>query len=77
MRLNKKIELAKRLTVKIGNNEMLESLNQAGDELRKTRKLSSNTRKTVKMGSRGKTVKMSNDDVEGLSNAEIRERTGT
>ncbi|MGK7942154.1 MAG: VWA domain-containing protein [Crocosphaera sp.] len=74
----KLLETAQRMTVKIGNTEMLESLNQASEELRKTRKISANTRKTVKMGSRGKTVKMDSDINDELaSDAAIRNLTGT
>ncbi len=74
----KLIETARRMTVKIGNNDMLQSLNQASDELRKTRRISDNTRKTVKMGSRGKTVKIDSDINEQLSSNEaIRNVTGT
>lgn len=73
-----KMETARRLTVKIGNQDMLESLNEGIIELRKTRKISSGTRKTVKMGSKGKTVKMSTTDLdEGLSDEQIRQLTGT
>lgn len=73
-----KMETARRLTVKIGNQDMLESLNEGIIELRKTRKISSSTRKTVKMGAKGKTVKMSTTDLaEGLSDDKIREITGT
>jgi len=72
------LETARRMTVKIGNSEMLESLNQASDELRKTRKISSNTRKTMKMESRGKTIKMKGDiNDEILNDASIRDLTGT
>ena len=72
------LEQARRMTVKIGNNDMLESLNQASDELRKTRKISDNTRKTVKMGSRGKTIKINTDINDELSSDEaIRDLTGT
>jgi Ca-activated chloride channel family protein len=57
---------------------MLASLNQASDELRKTRSISANTRKTVKMGSRGKTVKMDSDINDQIgSDADIRNLTGT
>ena len=66
------LETARRLTVKIGNDDMLASLNQASDELRKTRKISSNTRKTVKMGSRGKTIKMEGDIVDILAALKVR-----
>jgi Ca-activated chloride channel family protein len=72
------LETAKRLTVKIGNQAMLESLNGAQSELRKTQKISAGTRKTVKMGSKGKTVKMGSDDInEQLSDEEIRKLSGT
>lgn len=73
-----KMETARRLTIKIGNQDMLTSLNDSIDELRKTRKMSPGTRKTVKMGSKGKTVKMSTSDMaEGLSDEQIRQITGT
>ncbi|BAQ60133.1 hypothetical protein GM3708_539 [Geminocystis sp. NIES-3708] len=73
-----KMETARRLTVKIGNQDMLESLNEGIIELRKTRKISSGTRKTVKMGAKGKTVKMSTTQMsETLSDEQIRQITGT
>lgn len=71
------LETARRMTVKIGNDAMTQSLNEAQDELRKTRKISDNTRKTVKMGSKGKTVRMSNDINQGPSDEEIRRASGT
>ena len=72
------METARRLTVKIGNKAMEESLNEGIDELRKTRKISAGTRKTVKMGSKGKTVKMGSDINDDLpSEAEIRAFSGT
>ena len=71
------LETARRMTVKIGNKDMTESLNNAQEELRKTRKISDGTRKTVKMGAKGKTVKMGDDINEMLSEAEMRKLTGT
>ncbi|MEA5556309.1 vWA domain-containing protein [Nodularia spumigena] len=71
------LDTARRMTVKIGNQAMAESLNGAQEELRKTRKISAGTRKTVKMGAKGKTVKMSSDINEQLSEAEMRKLTGT
>jgi Ca-activated chloride channel homolog len=68
---------ARRMTVKVGNNDMLASLNQASDELRKTKKISADTRKTVTIGTRGKTVKMTNDINDEISTDDIRDRTGT
>jgi Ca-activated chloride channel homolog len=71
------LETARRMTVRIGDNDMLASLNKASDELRKTRKISADTRKTVKIGTRGKTVKMTSDINDLLSTDAIRDRTGT
>lgn len=74
----KLLETARRLTVKIGNQAMEESLNEGLNELRKTRKISPGTRKTVKMGSKGKTVKMGGDINDDLpSEEEIRRLSGT
>lgn len=53
-----KLEMAHKMTVRLGNQELSESLNQRLDELRKTRKLSAGTSKTVKLGAKGKTVRM-------------------
>ncbi len=71
------LETARRLTVKIGNNAMLESLDDGIDELRKTRKISAGTRKTVKMGAKGKTIKMNNDINDEIDEDKIREFSGT
>jgi Ca-activated chloride channel family protein len=71
------LETARRMTMKIGNKDMTESLNNAQAELRKTRKISPGTRKTVKMGAKGKTVKMGDDINEMPSEEEMRKLTGT
>lgn len=71
------LETARRMTVRLGNEEMTASLNGAQDELRKTRKISDGTRKTVKMGAKGKTVKMGGDVNEEFSEEEMRKLTGT
>ncbi|MFM6202299.1 MAG: VWA domain-containing protein, partial [Dolichospermum sp.] len=73
----KLLETARRMTVKIGNQAMIESLNQGVEELRKTRKISPGTRKTVKMGAKGKTVKMGGDINAELSEEQIRNISGT
>lgn len=73
----KLLETAKIMTLKLGNREMTESLNNAQSELRKTQKISSGTRKTVKMGAKGKTVKMGNDIDDILSEEEMRNIVGT
>ncbi|MEC4817048.1 MAG: VWA domain-containing protein [Scytonema sp. PMC 1069.18] len=71
------LETARRMTVRIGNKAMEESLNGAQQELRKTRQISPGTRKTVKMGAKGKTVKMGGDINDELSEEEMRKLTGT
>lgn len=72
------LETAKRMTVRLGNEAMTSSLNEAQNELRKTRQISSSTRKTVKMGAKGKTVKMGDDlNDQGLSEEQIRQISGT
>ena len=73
----KLLETAKRVTVKIGNEAMLKTLNLGIEEVRKTRKLSSGTRKTVKMGAKGKTIKMNDSPNDELSEEQIRNMTGT
>jgi Ca-activated chloride channel family protein len=65
------------MTVKIGNQAMTDSLNGAQEELRKTQKISAGTRKTIKTGAKGKTVKMGDDINEQISQDKIRELTGT
>ncbi len=73
----KLLENARRMTQRIGNDRMTKSLADAQSELRKTRKISSSTRKTVKMGAKGKTVRMTGDINEGLSDEQIRQISGT
>ena len=74
---NELLEKARRMTVKLGNTAMTESLEGAQDELRRTKKLSSDSRKTVKMGSKGKTVKMNDGPSDGLTEEQIRKLSGT
>lgn len=71
------LETARRMTVRLGNTELADSLTTAQEELRKTRKISAGTRKTVKIGSKGKTVKMVDDINEDLSEEQIRHMSGT
>lgn len=71
------LETARRMTVRLGNDELAASLNGAQEELRKTRKISAGTRKTVKMGAKGKTVRMSDDINDEFSEERIRELSGT
>jgi Ca-activated chloride channel homolog len=55
------LEIAQRITQRLGNHDMADSLEQAQDELRMTGKLSSGTSKTIKLGSNGKTVRIDTD----------------
>ena len=71
------LETARRMTQRLGNQAMTVSLEKAQNELHKTRKLSSVTRKTVKMGSKGKTMKMGSDINNELSEEQIRTASGT
>ncbi|MBC6473163.1 MAG: hypothetical protein GDA48_10370 [Hormoscilla sp. GM102CHS1] len=71
------IETAQRITKQIGNEAIASSLTVAKDELRRTRKISAETRKTIKMGSKGKTVKMESDINNELEEEEIRKASGT
>lgn len=71
------LETARKMTQKLGNDRMTRSLSDAQDELRKTRKISPERSKTIKMGSKGKTVRMGNDINDELSEEAIRQATGT
>lgn len=71
------LEIARRITKQIGNDAIASSLVVAKDELRRTQKISAQTRKTIKMGSKGKTVKMKSDINDELSETEIRQASGT
>ena len=71
------LKTAEKITQQSGNKDMTESLKEAQNELRKTRNLTSGTRKTVKMGSKGKTVKMADDVNNEFSEAQIRNISGT
>ena len=67
------LDSARRMTQSVGNSSLSQSLTAAQSELRKTRQISSGTRKTIKMGSKGKTVKMQGgfDDDISISEEEI------
>ena len=71
------LQNAHRITKQIGNETIAQSLTVAQDELHKTRNISAETRKTIKMGSKGKTVKMSQDINDEISDEEIRKASGT
>jgi Ca-activated chloride channel family protein len=70
------LETAKRITEKIGNDSILQALNQTISEVRHTRKISPGARKTIKMSAKGKTVKMSGSPDEQLFEGNIRDLTG-
>jgi len=71
------LEAAGRLTQNVGNEAMRRTIVLAQDELRKTRKISDSTRKTIKMGAKGKTVLVNDQSDEQLSEEVIRKMSGT
>jgi Ca-activated chloride channel family protein len=71
------LETARRMTQRLGNEAMTTSLTEAQNELRKTRRISPGTSKTIKMGSKGKTVRMGGDVNDQLSEEQIRQISGT
>lgn len=71
------LKTASRLTQRLGNEAMTTSLTEAQEELRKTRRISAGTRKTIKMGSKGKTVRMGGDINDVLLEDQIRQLSGT
>ena len=71
------LEAAKRLTLRIGNETMRKTISLAQDELRKTCKISDATRKTIKMGSRGKTILIDEQQDDSLSEETIRQISET
>jgi Ca-activated chloride channel family protein len=56
---------------------MRKTISLAQDELRKTRKISDATRKTIKMGSRGKTILIDEQQDDSLSEETIRQISET
>ena len=71
------LKTASRLTQRLGNEAMTTSLTEAQEELHKTRRISAGTRKTIKMGSKGKTVRMGGDINDVLLEDQIRQLSGT
>lgn len=71
------LETARRMTQRIGNQAMTESLTEAQNELRLTRRISPGTSKTIKMGSKGKTIRMGGDINDVLLEDQIRQLSGT
>ncbi|AFY89348.1 vWA domain-containing protein [Chroococcidiopsis thermalis] len=77
LRAEELLETARRMTQRIGNQAMTESLTEAQNELRKTRRISSGTSKTIKMGSKGKTVRIGGDINDVILEDQIRQLSGT
>jgi Ca-activated chloride channel homolog len=78
----KTIEIARQMTVRLGNSAMTVALDQAKTELEQTKGISSGTAKTIKMGAKTQTIKVGGpSDVSTPSNGlpsdeEIRKLTG-
>jgi Ca-activated chloride channel homolog len=71
------LETVKKITQRLGNKAMTQSLSNAQAELRQTQKISANTCKTMKIGAKGKTQKMGDDMDDGFSEDKIRQISGT
>ncbi|MEA5470381.1 MULTISPECIES: vWA domain-containing protein [unclassified Spirulina] len=71
------LQTAQKITQRLGNSSMTRSLGDARDELRKTRKISPERSKTIKMGAKGKTVRMGGDINDSISDEQIRKISGT
>ncbi len=78
----KTIEIARQMTVRLGNSAMTVALDQAKAELEQTKGISSGTAKTIKMGAKTQTIKVGGPNDGGApsgglpSDEEIRKLTG-
>jgi Ca-activated chloride channel family protein len=71
------LDKAEKLTERIQDPDVRKTINMAKDELRKTKRISDGTRKTMKMNSRGKTQRMDGDPLSEINDDLIRQQTGT
>lgn len=71
---SKTLDMAKRMTLKIGNDVMSKLIEQAQNEIKDNKTISLGMSKTLKIGAKTKTVKI--DGREGLSDEQIRKMTG-
>ncbi len=70
----KTLDMARRMTLKIGNGVMSKLIEKAQNEIRENKTLSLGMSKTLKIGAKTKTVKI--DGGEGISDEQIRKMTG-
>ncbi|RZD15949.1 MAG: VWA domain-containing protein [Candidatus Acididesulfobacter guangdongensis] len=70
----KTLDMARRMTVKLGNGAMTRMIEQAQNEIKENKTISLGTSKTLRIGSRTKTVKL--DAGQGLSDEQIRKLAG-
>jgi Ca-activated chloride channel family protein len=71
---SKTLDMARRMTLKIGNGVMSKLIEQAQNEIKDNKTISLGMSKTLKIGAKTKTVKI--DGREGLSDEQIRKMTG-
>ena len=69
----KTLDMARRMTLKIGNGVMSKLIEQAQSEIKENKTISLGMSKTLKIGAKTKTVKI--NDREGLSDEQIRKMT--
>ena len=70
------LDMARRMTIKLGNSAMTKIIELAQNEIRENNTISSGTSKTLRIGSKTKTVKIGSEK-DGLSDEQIRKLAGT
>ena len=71
---SKTLDMAKRMTVKLGNSAMTKIIEKAQDEIKENKTISIGTSKTLRIGSKTKTIKISQESE--LSDEQIRKLSG-
>ena len=71
---SKTLDMAKRMTVKLGNSAMTKIIEKAQDEIKENKTISIGTSKTLRIGSKTKTIKISQENE--LSDEQIRKLSG-
>ncbi|MGC8554795.1 MAG: vWA domain-containing protein [Candidatus Acidulodesulfobacterium sp.] len=71
---SKTLDMAKRMTVKLGNSAMTKIIERAQDEIKENKTISIGTSKTLRIGSKTKTIKISSENE--FSDEQIRKLAG-
>ncbi len=70
------LDMARRMTIKLGNSAMTKIIELAQNEIKENNTISNGTSKTLRIGSKTKTVKIGSEK-DGLSDEQIRKLAGT